>query len=189
VTLVDAVLAREPAQRPDASTAAAALAAVAQDARSRSAHGPLPATVPPTVALPHEASTVRLRRYARRRLLLAFAAATGVVIAALIVAAAHRGTTARMPDVVALPASTARARILRALPTATVTLSRVYSTRVAAGRVIGQRPLSGAQIVAARARIGLVVSMGTPFAAVPALSPGIWPTTARATLARSGFGG
>src|SRR5262249_28688264 len=106
ITLVDSLLVRDPAQRPDASTAAAALAAVAHDARSRSAYASVPATIAPTVALPHEASTVSLRRYARRRLLLAFVAAAGVVIAALIVAAEHRGTTARMPDVVALQAST-----------------------------------------------------------------------------------
>ena len=206
VALVDSLLAREPTARPDAATAARALGELelganvrAGDTESRPEGAGAPATIAfeserPTTALPSPlpprsseapASPVDLsRRRARRRVLGALVASAIVIVAALLASRLQHPST-RVPNVVALRENAARAQILHSLPSATVTVQRVYSTRVAAGRVIRQRPRPPARI-SDGSNVRLVVSRGTPFARVPQLtdSPA---ASAKASLARDGF--
>jgi serine/threonine-protein kinase len=178
VGLVDSLLERNPERRPDASSAAAALAEP-QPARR--------AAERPTLALPSEKPTTFLSAppRSRRRLLVALLAATGVVVAALAFAGALREPLASVPNVVTLREDAARAQIRRSLPTATVSVQRVYSTRVEAGRVIRQQPLPRTRL-AGLSRMQLVVSRGTPYAYVPTLA-GTGAASARRALARQGF--
>jgi serine/threonine protein kinase/beta-lactam-binding protein with PASTA domain len=213
VTLVDSLLAREAARRPDASAAAAALDRRARSARrpptglgaagagSRSTTAVLPAENP-TAQLPAAAATLPLssppppsqpsppapprRRGPRRLVVAAFAAAAATTAVALIVADELREPVVRAPNVVALRESAARAQILHVLPAATVSVTRVYSTRIASGRVIGQRPPPDAQL-RGDVPVRLTVSKGTPFAPVPSVAAGVPPATAKALLERRGF--
>src|SRR5207247_6457526 len=101
----------------------------------------------PTAQLPAEAATIaagakqassapgRFRRRASRRLLGAAAAAAAVVVAAFLLAGELRHPLLRVPNVVALREEVARAELLRSLPAATVSVQRIYSTRVAAGQI------------------------------------------------------
>src|SRR4030095_11473859 len=82
----------------------------------------------------------RRRRYARRRVVVALGASLAVVVAALVLAGEIGNPRSSMPNVVDLREDAARAQLQRTLPTATVTVQRAYSTQVAAGRVIRQRP-------------------------------------------------
>jgi eukaryotic-like serine/threonine-protein kinase len=127
----------------------------------------------------------RRRRYARRRVVVALGASLAVVVAALVLAGEIGNPRSSMPNVVDLREDAARAQLQRTLPTATVTVQRAYSTQVAAGRVIRQRPEARTPFTFG-GRVQLVVSRGTPFASVPALA-GRRAATARLLLARQGF--
>jgi eukaryotic-like serine/threonine-protein kinase len=195
IGLVDSLLARDPDQRPDALVVAASLSELGEGASATPTSVPArpetgPATIAfsserPTMHVPAEGPTVRaFHRRASRRLLAATLAATAVVVAALLLAGELRHPL-RVPDVVALREDAARAAIMRTLPTATVSVQRVYSTSVAPGRVIRQRP-SPRTPLATSSEVQLVVSKGTPFAPVPALS-GLRAAKAKSALARRGF--
>jgi beta-lactam-binding protein with PASTA domain/predicted Ser/Thr protein kinase len=195
VDLADSLLARDPDGRPDAMVVASSLSEVAAGVAAT------PTAVPaepepglqtvafssekPTLHVPPERPTIRpFRRRASRRLLVAAAAAAAVIVAALVLAGEVRHPL-RVPNVVALREDAARAAIMRTLPTATVSVQRVYSTRVAPGRVIRQRPSPRTPLVTS-SKVQLVVSKGTPFAPVPALS-GVPAAKAKSALARRGF--
>jgi beta-lactam-binding protein with PASTA domain len=92
----------------------------------------------------------------------------------------------KVPEVVSLTPAGARSLILRSLPQATVSIRWAYSTRVASGRVISQRPAPRTK-VGRQVAVALTVSKGTPYANVPAVAVGVPATAARDTLARSGF--
>jgi serine/threonine protein kinase len=228
VALVDSLLAREPARRPDASAAAVVLGEAARGVAVRPAgvRASAAASRAPTVVVPAERTTARVpaaaatlpaekptallparsvtppsgrppqpsspppphRRHRRRRLAGAFAAAAAATLAALIVAAELREPVHRAPNVVALRESVARAKILHAVPGASVAVTRVYNARVAAGRVISQRPAPHTQL-GSDALVRLTVSKGTPFAEIPAVAVGVAPPTAKALLERRGFVG
>jgi serine/threonine-protein kinase len=177
IRLVDSMLAHDPQRRPDAAGVAAALAV------------PLPGSAPEptTVVLASEGPTAlfSLPSRSRRRLLVALLACVAVIVLALAFAGELREPFASVPNVVRLRESAARAQIRSSLPTADVSVQRVYSSRVAQGLVIRQRPLPQTK-VAGRATVQLVVSRGTPFAYVPAVA-GSGAAPARAMLARSGF--
>jgi serine/threonine-protein kinase len=208
VALVDSLLAREPAQRPDASEVASALVGLTQwpQRRLTDASPSGSRSAAPTLALPSQSQSPTLllpwatdptlrttppapsprRRRRRRRVLVAVTAAVATIAAALALAAELREPLVRAPNVIALRASVARAQILHRLPSATVSVTRVYSTRVATGRVMGQRPRARAPL-RNDALVRLTVSRGTPFAAVPLVTAGQPATAAKQTLARSGF--
>jgi beta-lactam-binding protein with PASTA domain len=146
----------------------------------------------PTTQLPAPIATVTVTptskaggQWARRRLLAAVVASATVVVGALVLAGEVRDPLLRVPNVVSLREGVARAQIERSLPATTVTVQRVYSTRVGAGRVIRQSPQARTSLGFGR-QVQLVVSKGTPFAPVPTLAGGP-AATARATLARQGF--
>jgi serine/threonine-protein kinase len=197
VELVDALLARDPERRPEAVVAVQALEELAADtprhvsiARAVDA-APEPTTVAlrserPTTALslPQAASSPR-RRWARRRVLVAGAASAAVIVAALVLAGQVQSPLVEVPNVVSLREGVARAQLLRAIPSADVSVTRVYSERVGAGRVIRQQPQARTTFMSGR-DIELVVSKGSRFAAVPAVT-GKTEQAARAALARSGF--
>jgi eukaryotic-like serine/threonine-protein kinase len=178
IRLVDSLLERDPARRPDASTALAALGDRQPEER--------PAE-PPTLVLTSEKPTTSLTAppKSRRRVGVALLAATAVIVAALVFAGKLREPLASVPNVVTLREDAARAQIKHSLPTATVSVQRVYSTRVAAGRVIRQQPLPRTRLTGA-AQVQLVVSQGTPYAYVPPLA-GSPAGPARRKLARHGF--
>jgi eukaryotic-like serine/threonine-protein kinase len=200
VALVDSLLAREPAARPDAVATAAALARLAGRPRTTPVVG---ASVADQVTIRFPSMTVappleraapaepppspRPRAHGRRRPLVASLVVAVVTVGVLILAGELRQSL-RVPNVVSLRVSAARAQILHALPSATVALSRVYSTRVARGRVIRQRPRPGAEL-GTSGRVRLLVSRGSPFAVVPAVGVGAPPALVKASLAHSGFSG
>jgi hypothetical protein len=62
----------------------------------------------------------------------------------------------------------------------------VYSTRVASGRVVRQRPRPDAKLERG-VEVTLLVSKGTPFTQVPSIASGTAPATAKTNLERSGF--
>jgi eukaryotic-like serine/threonine-protein kinase len=208
--LVDALLAREPARRPAAPDAVAVLTALARG------RGIEPATVAlaaarPTVALTPEQPTALLRRpapptlatvahgrervpppqvrrYGPRRLAASFLAAAAATAGTLLLVRELRQPALRAPNVLALRESAARAQIRHTLPQATVAVHRVYSTTIASGRVIRQRPRPR-EPLGNDARVTLTVSKGTPFAAVPLVAAGEPATRAKASLERVGFDG
>ena len=206
---VDSLLARAPADRPDAAAAAETLrrfacppaVAPAQSERDWSAPGRDNLATRPTQLLLPEATTLSgaplpapepappapRRHVRRRRLLVALAAATATGVA--ILAGVFGGPSLETPNVVLLSEAAAHARIAKTLPHATVTVRRIYSTRTPAGRVIGERPPAGAR-VSEDTRVVLTVSKGSPFADVPSLRIGV--TTAQAAIAAlevKGFAG
>jgi serine/threonine-protein kinase len=196
VALVDSLLARDPERRPDATVAAAALAELARGATVPAIgeqHAEA-AREPQTVALQSERHTTELstsdpagarRRWARRRVLGAVAASVGVIVAALFLAGELRSPLAQVPNVVSLREGVARAQIRAAMPSAEVSVTRVYSDRVGAGRVIRQQP-DARSTLRNGSKIQLVVSKGSPFANVPAVY-GKTEAAARSALARQGF--
>jgi eukaryotic-like serine/threonine-protein kinase len=200
VRLVDSLLARDPARRPDAGSAAAALAALAGGSVVRlpaAAAGVVSANAA-TVALPTERPTTRLgaaaqpeppptRRRGRRRLAMGLALGTAAAVGVLFVAGEMGGSVVRTPNVVALRESDARAAINRALPSANVLVSQAYSTRIATGLVIRQQPSASARLDDG-SPVRLVVSKGTPFAAVPGVA-GVPAAAAKTALERRGFNG
>ena len=72
------------------------------------------------------------------------------------------------------------------MPTATVSVIRVYSTRVARGRVVRQRPEARTHLQNG-VNVVLAISKGSPFAEVPAISVGAPAETAKGYLKRKGF--
>jgi serine/threonine-protein kinase len=208
VALVASLLARDPEQRPPASVIAAELHELTDGSSVRPAEfGAARETDLQTIALPSEKPTTQLpaqaaivpltppapgppasksgARWARRRVLGAIGASAAVIVGALALAGEVRNPLLRVPNVVSLREDVARAQIQRSLPTATVTVQRIYSSRVGAGRVIRQRPQPRTPLAFGR-QVQLVVSKGTPFAPVPALA-GKPAATAKASLARQGF--
>jgi eukaryotic-like serine/threonine-protein kinase len=206
LALVDSMLARDPERRPDAPTVAdglrrlqaargsevgaTAVVAAPGDTRTIAFPSERPTTQlqepPATIALartPTTRTAPSLRRRASRRILAA-SAATAALIAVALVYGGRLHAPLRVPNVVSLREEAARAAILRRLPAASVSVRRVYSTRVARGHVIRQQPLPRALVRDANVR--LVVSKGTPYAAVPELTGG--PAAgAKTSLARHGF--
>src|SRR5215831_6974655 len=195
VALVDSLLARDPGQRPDAGVATAALAKLADGAAARPGERYAEAAPEPqTVALRSEQQTTQLtrdaagsarQRWARRRVLGAVAASLGVIVAALFLANQVHSPLAQVPNVVSLREDVARAEIRHAIPSADVSVTRVYSDNVGAGRVIRQQPKAKTTL-GSGTQIQLVVSRGSPYANVPALA-GKTEQAARAALARQGF--
>ena len=206
--LVDSLLARDPERRPDATHVAEELGALA-DASTPwvgvvvGASAPDEQTVallseqpttnlsrPSTtgnVVLPPEAqpASPRRRSWARRRVVIGLAASAAVVVAALVVAGEVRNPLLRVPNVVSLREEAARAQIEGSMPTATVSVQRVYSTRVGAGLVIRQQPRARSRFPIGR-QVHLVVSKGSPYASVPAVA-GRSADAAKASLVRQGF--
>jgi len=214
VALVDSLLAREPARRPDASTAATALEALA----AGDGLHPLtlaPASLAPTLALASEKPTVsgaaaaaatfkvhpeppqlapaapavppRVRQRRSYRRLGIACAWVGAALTGLLVLTGEPGAAGPpAPNLVSLPENVARAQIVRLVPGAAVSTTAAYSTRIAAGRVISQHPKAAARL-RSDAHVQLVVSKGTPYAPVPGVTVGETPAAARSTLARSGF--
>jgi beta-lactam-binding protein with PASTA domain/predicted Ser/Thr protein kinase len=197
VTLVDSLLARDPAQRPGAAMVAEELTDIAVGATLPSGVAASDDTELQTLLVPPERETVviappepaepvsRRSRYARRRVLAALSACVVVIVAALVLAGEIGNPRSNMPNVVDLREDAARAQLQRSLPTATVTVQRMYSMQVAAGRVIRQQPEARTPFTFG-GRVQLVVSRGTPFASVPPLA-GRPAATARSLLARQGF--
>lgn len=198
VALVDSLLARDPERRPDATVAAARLGELARGATVPAVGEEHPETTrePETVALRSERQTTELsaadddgggahRRWARRRVLGAVAASVGVIVGALFLAGQVRSPLPHVPNVVSLREGVARAQIRAAMPSAEVSVTRVYSDRVGAGRVIRQQPDARSTLTNG-SKIQLVVSKGSPFANVPAVY-GQTEASARAALARQGF--
>ena len=205
--LVDALLSRNPARRPDARTLGAAIAATLTEPAARlpqSVAAPqssagvvtgLLSTNRPTERLAQAAATLRtavklpVRRRSRRRTLVAALCVAAVAGGAGLFAAERlQGHAAHAPDVVALRAGPARAKILETLPSATVSVVHRYSTRIGAGRVIGQRPPAKAALAHGE-QVTLIVSKGSPFAAVPAVAAGTPAQPAKTSLERHGFRG
>jgi serine/threonine-protein kinase len=98
----------------------------------------------------------------------------------------------RMPRLVGLPLSSARARLngravalLHGHPRTAVT--RIYSENAASGVVLRQHPAAYARVDNLRVPISLVVSRGSAFAAVPAITAGSGPGVAESTLRSAGF--
>ena len=198
--LVDSLLAADPGARPDARAVEASLRrlAVAPDGDVPTvAIRPPPrsdaAAWPTLVVRPAggDAPTwprVRSRgtRPSRRLLLIVGSAAAAVVLGGAAAKRLLEGGHPRVPQVVSLSPAGARSLILRTLPQATVSVRWVYSTRVAPGRVISQRPAPRAK-VGRRVAVALTVSKGTPYANVPAVAAGVPASAAKATLTRNGF--
>ena len=107
--------------------------------------------------------------------------------AAVLLFSGERGAAGPpAPNVVALPAKLARSQIVHLVPGAAVSTTAAYSTRIAAGRVISQRPRPSERL-RNDARVQLVVSKGTPFARVPAITVGVTAAAARSVLEHRGF--
>jgi serine/threonine-protein kinase len=191
VELADALLAHDPTDRPSARETASALAALADDAPTASPLRGRADESRSTVAFSVEQPTVVAERPVRRRsrrrtLVTAFALSAATTVGAFLLLDALTTPVLRAPKLVALRESAARARIHEALPGTTVQVARTYSLRVAAGRVIRQEPSAGRQLPH-DSFMRLVVSSGTPFAAVPTIAAGMLPGSARAALTKHGF--
>jgi serine/threonine-protein kinase len=213
IELADSLLAREAGRRPAASAAATALRELAGSKRARAGVATRAAELasPPTLVLPAERSTLfnptpvahsarevpasapaaaraRGRRARSARLALAFAVAAAATFGAFSLAAALGRPALRVPAVVQLDETAARAKIRRLLPGSRLIVTHSYSTRIARGRVISQRPRAKAHL-GQGAPVRLVISEGTPFISVPPVAAGVSPAAARAELARSGLRG
>ena len=206
--LVDSLLARDPERRPDATHVADELAALA-DASTASLGVAVGASAPdeqtvallseqPTAHLARASATIdpaappeaqpastRRRSWARRRVVIGLAASAAVVVAAFVVAGEVRNPLLRVPNVVSLREDAARAQIEGSMPAATVSVQRVYSTRVGAGVVIRQQPRARSPFPIGT-QVRLVVSKGSPYALVPAVA-GRPAEEAKASLLRQGF--
>jgi beta-lactam-binding protein with PASTA domain/predicted Ser/Thr protein kinase len=197
-TLVDSLLRRDPSRRPDAPTAALAMAEAAQlrtirlERRTATREPDAPTAVLASKAAPEEPGpTLRIApttvvRPRRRLLLLAATGAAAAAAMGVLAAARFEDHGVRAPSVVRWRAAAARTRILRTMPTATVSVRRVYSTRVEPNRVIRQQPAPRERIEDGVA-VTLTVSKGSPFAEVPAVAAGTPAAAARTVLRRNGF--
>jgi beta-lactam-binding protein with PASTA domain len=116
---------------------------------------------------------------------IGLAASASVVVAALVVAGEVRNPLLRVPNVVSLREDAARAQIEGSMPTATVSVQRIYSTQVGAGVVIRQQPRARSPFPIGT-QVRLVVSKGSPYALVPAVA-GRPAEAAKASLLRHGF--
>jgi serine/threonine-protein kinase len=205
--LVDALLARDPERRPDVTHVAEELGALgdASTAWSGVAVGASALdeqtvaflSEQPTTNLSRPSATIDLapppdtqpastrRSWAWRRVVIGLAASAAVLVAALVVAGEVRNPLLRVPNVVSLREDAARAEIEGSIPTATVSVQRIYSTRVDAGLVIRQQPQARSRFPIGT-HVRLVVSKGSPYAPVPAVA-GRSAEAAKASLARQGF--
>ena len=192
--LVDSMLSRDPEHRPDAALVAEKLGVLADAPSERPAAAIGASAVDArTVALVSEQPTTqfsqpasgRRRSWARRRVVIGLAASIAVVVAALVAAGEVRSPLLRVPNVVSLREDTARAQIARSLPAATVSVQRIYSTRIGSGLVIRQQPLPRSPFPVGT-QVQLVVSKGSPIAPVPPVA-GRPAGAAKASLARLGF--
>ncbi len=189
IQIVDSLLSRDPSRRPNARETARAIADAWRDPAprwSRRAFGAREADAP-TVAV--SAPTVRISpkpRRRRRRLLVPALGAIVGVLAGVFAAAQLLDRGVHAPNVLRMRERLAREQILHTMPTASVSVVRVYSTRVAPGRVVRQRPRPDAKLQRG-VEVTLLVSKGTPFAQVPSIASGTAPETAKANLERSGF--
>src|SRR5512133_137423 len=206
--LVDSLLARDPEQRPDATRVDEELGALADastgclsvavrasalDEQTVALLSERPTTnlsrpsATIDLALPPEAqpASTRRRSWARRRVVIGLAASAAVVIVALVVAGEVRNPLLRVPNVVSLREDAARAQIEGSMPAATVSVQRIYSTRVGAGFVIRQQPRARSPFPIGT-RVHLVVSKGSPYAPVPSVA-GRSAEAAKALLVRQGF--
>ncbi|HST16349.1 MAG TPA: protein kinase [Gaiellaceae bacterium] len=197
ISLVDSLLERDPTARPDAASVAIALARldVGGDALPSVRDTPDVPSLAPTLALPSERTTVAVPKPApppagprRRRLAPAFAVAAAAAVAMLLFSGERGAAGPPAPNVVALPAKVARSQIVHLVPGAAVSTTAAYSTRIAAGRVISQRPRASERL-RTDARVQLVISKGTPFARVPAIAAGTPAPAVKSMLARHGFHG
>jgi beta-lactam-binding protein with PASTA domain/predicted Ser/Thr protein kinase len=205
LALVDRLLSRDPARRPDARTAAVALGEAAWRTRPLVIPGAVSARAPDvvTAAFPAEKPTEMMAvaaptvpdapspsvpRRRRRWLAPALGAAAAAAVAGVLGADRFGSHVVPAPNVVHLRAGVARARVLSAVPDASVSVVRVYSTRVALDRVIRQRPAARTNLDGG-ADVTLVVSKGSPFADVPAIPVGTPAAAAKASLQRRGFTG
>jgi serine/threonine-protein kinase len=211
IDLVDRLLARAAGRRPAASVVATELRELAGSQRVRvTVRRAVVAASTATLVIPAEKSTLSVPKVAADwapavpgssstsprhtghrakwgRLLVAFAVAGAATFGALFLAALHQSVL-RVPAVVTLDETAARAKLRRLLPGSPLIVKRSYSTRVARGSVISQQPRAQVR-VRQGASVRLVVSEGTPFVAVPPVTTGTAPAAARAALARSGLRG
>jgi serine/threonine-protein kinase len=130
--------------------------------------------------------SVRLLWESPRRRLLVLGGVAAVGLIAATATHLREGPVRRVPEVVSLRPSAARAQILQSLPGANVSVRWVYSTRVSLGRVISQHPEARTSVGGGE-DVRLTVSKGTPFAEVPAVPVGVSAPAAERTLARAGF--
>jgi eukaryotic-like serine/threonine-protein kinase len=192
VELVDSLLAHEPADRPAARAVAGELRALARGTRIPVGAAGKERNDAATVVLPAERATVVVppRRAAGRRrwrpALTAFAISGAATLGVFALVNALTGSVLRAPRLVGLRETAARAQVQQSLPTTPIEVERAYSVRVARGRVMHQAPNAGAR-VRGGSPIRLVVSKGTPFAAVPDVAVGTPRATANITLAGAGF--
>lgn len=133
--------------------------------------------------------------------LVVLAAAIAVGVAVVVIetrhgsgnpAAAGSSSFMSMPRLVGMPLSSARTRLnargaasLHGHPRPAVT--RIYSESAASGLVVRQQPAPFAHVDSLQVPISLVVSRGSAFAAVPAISAGTDPDVAESTLNTVGF--
>lgn len=193
IDLVDSLLAHDPADRPAAQSAAATLEALADGARVPTGFvGSAAREDAVTVLLPKETATVVIppakpaTRGRWRSLLVAFLLSAATTLGLFFLVEAFTASAPRAPRLVGLREVAARVRLQRSLPDARLDVVRVYSERVATGRVMRQEPRAGVRVPGG-APIRLVVSKGTPFATVPPVGSGTAPGTARVALTGAGF--
>ena len=197
-TLVDSLLRRDPSRRPDAPTAALAMVEAAQLRTIRLARGTAtresdaPTAVLASQAAPEELGpTLRIApttavRPRRRLLLLAATGAAAAAAMGVLAAARFEDHGVRAPSVVRWRATAARTRILRTMPTATVSVLRRLQH---AGRAEPRDPAAARAPGEDRGRRGgdATVSKGSPFAEVPAVAAGTPAAAAKTVLRRNGF--
>ena len=192
--LVDSLLSADPAERSDAAAAAASLSALARAPKAQAQSVDAWPTLGRSARAATEAATLEPSTLPARgkgsawplAAVVAVVAGTAAVLGAIVTRHVLAQPIARIPEVVSLRHSAARAQILRSLPGATVSVRWVYSTHVTLGYVISQRPAARTP-VGKSAAVTLTVSKGSPFADVPAIAVGASAAAAEQTLARAGF--
>ncbi|HEY2406259.1 MAG TPA: serine/threonine protein kinase, partial [Polyangiaceae bacterium] len=167
----DSLLAHDPADRPSARAAASVLAELAEGAHVpiSGLHAGAPAA-PTTVVFSSEKPTVvaatparvEVKTWTRKSVLLAaFTVSAAATLGGFFLFNALTAPALHAPTLVSLRESAARARVQQSLPGTEVKVARRYSVRVAAGRVMRQKPSAGEQVTRG-SLIQLVVSKGTP---------------------------
>lgn len=187
-TLVDRLLARDPAARPSAADALEALGGPA------AAEGPpAPVDVRPagapdvrTLALPAAERTltlpvprahrVRSRGRGRRAVVAAALAALAGALAFVGATIANADAVVQVPRVTGLTVATARAAVAeaahadRAAEAPLEVSGRAYSETVSAGRVLAQAPAAGSRVARNDLVVRVRVSRGSAWAEVPELA-------------------